>query len=191
MSPGFVVEIGTAEMPRKALLNLSAVFREEILTGLRSAGLGHGDTTLYAAPRRLALLVTNLDEQTPSKEIINWGPPAKVAFDGDGNPTRAALAFAEKNGIAVETLKEHVANDGSQDKLCYRGVTDGVAAPGLRAGIVTGALGALPSPKRMRRGAKRDEFVRPVHCVVLMLGDMVIVDPVPSIVRGQVSRGPR
>src|SRR5690606_39624942 len=76
MSADFLAEIGTEELPPKALLNLSEVFREEILTGLRSAGLGHGDTTLYAAPRRLALLVTNLDEQTPSKEIINWGPPA-------------------------------------------------------------------------------------------------------------------
>ena len=191
MSADFLVEIGTEELPPKALLNLSEVFRDEILRGLQEAGLDHGDATLYAAPRRLALLVKNLDEQTPSKEIINWGPPAKVAFDSDGNPTRAALAFAGKNGIAVEALNDHIANDGSQDKLCYRAISDGVATHGLLAGIVNGALAALPIPKRMRWGAKRDEFVRPVHWVVLMLGNTVIVDPVLSIVPGQVSRGHR
>ncbi|MCK9563919.1 MAG: glycine--tRNA ligase subunit beta [Bacteroidales bacterium] len=191
MSADFLVEIGTEELPPKALLNLSRVFRDQIVGSLAAAGLNHGEVELFATPRRLALSVAALDEQTPSKEITNWGPPAKIAFDGDGNPTRAALAFATKNGIAAESLRDHVASDGSQDKLCYRAIREGIATQGLLADIANQALAALPIPKRMRWGSKRDEFVRPVHWVVLMLGNTVIVDPVLSIVPGQLSRGHR
>lgn len=191
MSADFLVEIGTEELPPKALLPLSEAFRDEILDGFKSAGLGHGEVTLYASPRRLALLVAGLATQTPSKDIVNWGPPAKVAFDGDGKPTRAAEAFAAKNGIAVADLGDFVANDGSQDKLCYRAVSPGIATTTLLAAIVNDALAALPIPKRMRWGAKRDEFVRPVHWVVLLLGDQVIADPVLSLIPGRSSRGHR
>ncbi|MCK9468593.1 MAG: glycine--tRNA ligase subunit beta [Porticoccaceae bacterium] len=191
MSADFLVEIGTEELPPKALLNLSRVFRDHIVASLGAAGLNHGEVELFATPRRLALFVAGLDEQTPSKEITNWGPPAKIAFDGNGNPTRAALAFADKNGLAADALKDYVANDGSQDKLCYRAVKEGIATQGMLAGIVNQALAALPIPKRMRWGSKRDEFVRPVHWIVLMLGNTVIVDPVMSIVPGQLSRGHR
>lgn len=191
MSADFLVEIGTEELPPKALLSLSHAFRDHILDSLAAAGLGHGEVELFAAPRRLALFIASLDEHTPSKEITNWGPPAKIAFDEEGNPTRAALAFADRNGIAPASLKDHIANDDSQDKLCYRAVQEGIPAQGLLAGIVNQSLAALPIPKRMRWGSKRDEFVRPVHWIVLMLGNTVIVDPVMSIVPGQLSRGHR
>src|SRR5690606_11296166 len=162
--------IGTEELPPKALLSLSEAFRAEVLRSLKQAGLNHGEVKLFAAPRRLALFVAALDEHTPSKEIVNWGPPAKVAFDSNHLPTRAAEAFASKNGIALADLANHIENDGSQDKLCYRAVSEGVATHTLLAAFVNAALAALPIPKRMRWGAKRDEFVRPVHWVVLMLG---------------------
>jgi len=116
LNSDFLVEIGTEELPPKALLTLSAAFQRSITKQLESAELSFGQVDVYAAPRRLAVLVKSLETQTPSKEITAWGPPTKVAFDDSGNPSRAAEAFAGKNGIALEALKEFVENDGKQDK---------------------------------------------------------------------------
>ncbi|KJS05713.1 MAG: glycine-tRNA synthetase subunit beta [Gammaproteobacteria bacterium BRH_c0] len=191
MSADFLVEIGTEELPPKALLSLSEAFGEAILHSLKQAGLSHGEVKHFAAPRRLGLFVAALDEHTPSKEIITWGPPAKVAFDSNHLPTRAAEAFASKNGIALADLANYIENDGSQDKLCYRATSEGQPASTLLGDFVNAALASLPIPKRMRWGAKRVEFVRPVHWVVMLLGDAVIDTPVLSLIPGRISRGHR
>lgn len=191
MSADFLVEIGTEELPPKALLRLSNAFRDEILSQLKAEQLSFDEVESFASPRRLAVTISNLEEQTPTKEVVAWGPPTKVAFDDDGNPTRAAEAFASKNGIAVNDLKNNVDNDGKQDKLCFRATEAGRKTAELIGPIVETALNALPIPKRMRWGANREEFVRPIHWIVMLLGSSTINGKVMGITSGNTSRGHR
>ncbi|MCK9506424.1 MAG: glycine--tRNA ligase subunit beta, partial [Porticoccaceae bacterium] len=191
MSRDFLVEIGTEELPPKALLGLAEAFRNEIVSALQKADLSFGDVRFYAAPRRLAVVVDSLDEITPSKEVVVWGPPVKVAFDSEGLLTKAGEAFARKNAVDPAAMAGMVENDGSQDKLCLRTTSEGVATSTLLGNLVNTALAALPIPKRMRWGAKRDEFVRPVHWVVMLFGDAVVEAEVLSLKAGRTSRGHR
>ena len=191
MSADFLVEIGTEELPPKALLSLSQSFTDEICAGFTGAKLGFGEVTAFAAPRRLAVLIKGLEAQAPDEHQINWGAPAKVAFDADGNPTRAAEAFAHKNGVAVEELKILVENDGQQDKLCVRKTLPGASAEAVIGDIINAALTALPIPKRMRWGARREEFVRPLHWAVVLYGNQVVPCQVLGIAAGNRSRGHR
>ncbi|MEZ5530576.1 MAG: glycine--tRNA ligase subunit beta [Porticoccaceae bacterium] len=191
MSADFLVEIGTEELPPKALLTLSNAFRDEVLAQLSDRELSFGSVQSFAAPRRLALLIEGLAEQTPAQEIVAWGPPVSVAFDKEGKPTRAAEAFADKNGIDLADLANKVASDGKQDKLCHRATLPGEATETLLGPVVEKALAALPIPKRMRWGARREEFVRPVHWVVMLLGTRVINTTVLGLATGNQSRGHR
>ena len=189
MSADFLVEIGTEELPPKSLLQLSNAFHDGVVKGLKDAQLAFDNSVAYASPRRLAVLVKGLAEQAPTQEIIAWGPPAKIAFDADGNPAKAAEAFAKKNGIDVADLK--VENDGKQDKLCHRASKQGAKAADCAANIIEDALKALPIAKRMRWGASRTEFVRPMHWLVLLHGDNVIDASVMGIQSGRITRGHR
>ena len=121
--------------------------------------MGFAEVNSFATPRRLAIVVTALDEQTPEKEIVAWGPPKKAAFDADGNPTKAAEGFAKKNGVSVDELA--VENDGKADKLVHRSTKPGKAVSELLPAIVQSALEGLPIPKRMRWGASRMEICAP------------------------------
>ncbi|MAT52057.1 MAG: glycine--tRNA ligase subunit beta [Porticoccaceae bacterium] len=191
MSADFLVEIGTEELPPKALKTLSEAFKSGIVSAFQKEELGFQGVSSFATPRRLAVVVEQLDEQLPTKEFLQWGPPVKVAFSDDGSVTKAGLAFAEKNGIAVEDLRDYIANDGTQDKLCKRIVSEGGFTQGLLDRVVIDALEALPIPKRMHWGAKRDEFVRPVHWVVLLFADKTWNYPVLGVTAGNVSMGHR
>lgn len=191
MSQDFLVEIGTEELPPKSLLGLSQAFQRELETRLRAVELTFGAVQAYAAPRRLAVHVAGLAQRTPDKREQVWGPPAKVAFDAEGNPSRAGIAFAEKNGFPVEALRDKIANDGKQDKLCHEQHISGRATVELLADTVNAALDALPIAKRMRWGSRRDEFVRPVHWVVLLYGETVCPGTVMGLTPGNRSRGHR
>uniref|UniRef100_UPI003563B754 glycine--tRNA ligase subunit beta n=1 Tax=Litorivivens sp. TaxID=2020868 RepID=UPI003563B754 len=112
-----LIEIGTEELPPVALKGLRDAFANSIEKQLKDAALNFASAERFASPRRLAVLLRSLDQQAPSQTLEAWGPPAKVAFDKEGNPTRAAEAFAQKNGLDIGELKNHIANDGKQDKL--------------------------------------------------------------------------
>lgn len=189
MSADFLVELGTEELPPKALKNLMASFAETIENNLTAAELSFTAIKPFAAPRRLAVLVENLASGTPSKELVVWGPPAAIAFDKEGQPTKAALAFAEKNGIAASELKTE--NDGKAEKLVARITTEGKKTVGLLEAVVTDALAKLPIAKRMKWGAKREEFVRPVHWLVMLFGSDVINASILGLTAGRTTRGHR
>ncbi|UTW44652.1 glycine--tRNA ligase subunit beta [bacterium SCSIO 12696] len=189
MSADFLVEIGTEELPPKSLLQLSNGFHDGITRGLKEAQLAFESSVAYASPRRLAVLVKGLVEQAPSQEVVAWGPPAKIAFDAEGNPAKAAEAFAKKNGLEVSALQ--VENDGKQDKLCHRATQEGAKTREVIGGIIESSLKALPIAKRMRWGASRTEFVRPMHWLVLLHGDQVIDGSVMGIESGRTTRGHR
>lgn len=189
MAKDFLVELGTEELPPTALKNLMLAFSNGISDGLKQHGLGFDSVEPYAAPRRLTVVVRNLDEQTPHKDVVIWGPPAKIAFDADGQPTKAAVAFAEKNGIAVSDLASE--NDGKAEKLVYRSQAGGELTAELLPTVVENSLNNLPIAKRMRWGASRAEFVRPAHWLVMLFGDDVIDATLLGLRAGRETRGHR
>lgn len=172
MSQDFLVELGTEELPPKALLGLSKAFTQGIEVGLKALNLGFDSIKPFAAPRRLAVLVSGLDETTPTEELVIWGPPVKVAYDAEGKPSKAAQAFAAKNNIALDELVTE--NDGKADKLVCRAQAGGESTVSLLEEVVKQSLAKLPIPKRMRWGANRHEFVRPVQWLMMLFGDEII-----------------
>ncbi|MBT8135632.1 MAG: glycine--tRNA ligase subunit beta [Gammaproteobacteria bacterium] len=168
----FLVEIGTEELPPRALRRLSEVFGTQIRTGLDEAGLAYGDVALFATPRRLAVQVAKLQARQEDRKTESRGPPVKIAFDDAGEPTRAALAFAGKCGVGVGDLEQVETAKGAW--LMHRGTETGQPAEKLLPAIVMTALEKLPIPKRMRWGAREAEFVRPVHWIVMLLGSQVV-----------------
>jgi glycyl-tRNA synthetase beta chain len=191
MSADFLIELGTEELPPKALKSLSRAFTDGVVGGLRELGLNFENVVSFAAPRRLAVTINALDTQTPDKDLVIWGPPTKVAFADDGTPSRAAEAFASKNGVRLDQLSSLIENDGQQDKLCIRRTENGIATKSLLANIVNESLAQLPIPKRMRWGYKKEEFVRPAQWVVLLFNNEVVNDCVLGIPASNTSRGHR
>ena len=185
----FLVELGTEELPPKALKTLIAVFQEDIEASLKAEELSFSAIRSFAAPRRLAVLVENLANQTPSKELVVWGPPATIAFDAEGKPTKAALAFADKNCIAASELK--VESDGKVEKLVARISAQGKKTVELLESIVSDALVKLPIAKRMKWGAKREEFVRPAHWLVMLYGSEIVNAKILGLQAGRETRGHR
>jgi glycyl-tRNA synthetase beta chain len=171
-SHDFLVELGTEELPPKALLELSQSFAAGVRAGLLAAGLAHGEILPFATPRRLAIWVKRLAARQPEQNVKRRGPPVSAAFDAAGQPTRAALAFAQSCGTSVETL--HSLEEPKGSFLFFIGTKAGLDAVSLLPAIVQAALDALPIPKRMRWGAGSAEFVRPVHWLVMLYGKEVI-----------------
>ena len=185
----FLLELGTEELPPKALKALITALHENIEASLKAEGLSFSAVKSFAAPRRMAVLVENLASETPSKELVVWGPPAAIAFDAEGKPTKAAIAFAEKNGIAASELKAE--SDGKAEKLVARISQQGKKAVELLAAIVNDAFTKLPIAKRMKWGAKREEFVRPAHWLVMLFGADVVNASVLGLQAGRTTRGHR
>jgi glycyl-tRNA synthetase beta chain len=190
MRADFLVELGTEELPPKALLSLSAAFRDGLLSRVDAAGLAHDAVQAFATPRRLAVRIRGLALQAPEQKIQRRGPPVAAAFDKSGAPTRAAEAFAQSCGVAVDALGREKDPKGNEC-LSFTGVKPGAAARDLLPGFVAEALDALPIPKRMRWGASEAQFVRPVHWLVLLLGSEVIPATILDAVAGNETRGHR
>jgi glycyl-tRNA synthetase beta chain len=140
---------------------------------------------MYAAPRRLAVLVDGLAAQQPDRTVNLDGPPLQAAFDKDGNPTQAALGFAKKCGVDLALV------DKSGPKLRFTQQIAGQPAASLLPGIVETSLNDLPIPKRMRWAARKEEFVRPTQWLVMLFGDQVIDCTLLAQKAGRVSRGHR
>lgn len=168
----FLVELGTEELPPKALRDLINAFKVNIQTGLVTQRLQHGDVEVFATPRRLAVLVKDLQALQPDEAIERKGPPLDRAFDEHKFPTKAATAFAKSNGVDVYDL--HHVKMGKGTYLVYRGSEPGKTAQELLPSIVSEALDKLPIPKRMRWGDRSDSFVRPVHWLLMLFGQELI-----------------
>lgn len=168
----FLVEIGTEELPPKALRNLSRAFADGVSSALRQAQLGFGNVKLFATPRRLALLISALDEQQSDRKVERFGPAVSAALTKDGSPSPAALGFAKSCGVDIKDLSRSQ-KDGIE-KLVHSTIEKGQKTELLLPAIVDKSLAGLPIPKRMRWGSSRDEFVRPVHWVVLLFGQELI-----------------
>jgi glycyl-tRNA synthetase beta chain len=168
----FLVEVGTEELPPKALHSLEQAFAAGIRGGLEKSGLAHGDAVSFATPRRLAVLVKSLVARQPDQDIKRRGPPVSASFDGAGQPTRAALAFAASCGTTVDALQK--LDEGKGLFLFFIGTKEGAAVTELLPQIVQASLDGLPIPRRMHWGSGTAEFVRPVHWLVMLYGKDVV-----------------
>jgi glycyl-tRNA synthetase beta chain len=184
-----LVEVGTEELPPKALRRLSDAFAEAMRAGLDTAGVRPSSSYAYAAPRRLALLFKDLPINQQDRETLRRGPAMAAAFDEDGCPTAAAVGFARSCGVEVEELDQLEAKKGSW--LCFRNVEKGKSVSELIPDMVRKSLLHLPIPKRMRWGNGNHEFVRPVHWVVLLFGDEVIEADILGVKADRYTRGHR
>lgn len=185
----FLVEIGTEELPPKALRSLAESFAANFTAELDNAGLGHGKVEWFAAPRRLALKVANLAASQPDREVEKRGPAVSAAFDASGQPTKAAEGWARGCGITVDQAERMVTDKG--EWLLYRASVKGESAEALLANMVATSLSKLPIPKLMRWGASDVQFVRPVHTVTLLLGETLIPATILGIASDRVIRGHR
>lgn len=184
-----LVEIGTEELPPRALKDLAAGFAQNIAKALDDARLRHGKVQQYASPRRLAVLVKGLWEQQPEQESKRRGPPVTAAFDAAGAPTRAALAFAESCGTDVGSLAR--VSDAKGEFLFFSARLPGARTRDLLPGIVQSALDALPIPKRMRWGSGDAQFVRPVRWVLMLFGKNALEARIVDTPSGNVTYGHR
>ncbi|RLM10155.1 glycine--tRNA ligase subunit beta [Gibbsiella quercinecans] len=185
----FLVEIGTEELPPKALRSLAEAFAANFTAELDNASLEHGAVTWFAAPRRLALKVANLSAAQADRTVEKRGPAIAQAFDAEGRPSKAAEGWARGCGISVDQAERLKTDKG--EWLLYRAHVKGLSAQELLVDMVSNALSKLPIPKLMRWADKETQFVRPVHTVTLLLGKQVIPGTILGIESGRTLRGHR
>jgi glycyl-tRNA synthetase beta chain len=184
-----LIEVGTEELPPKALTTLAAALADGMVRRLHEAGLAPQGHTVYAAPRRLAVLVQGVAERQPDREVERRGPAVNAAFDSEGRPSKALEGFARSCGVTVDDLQELVTDKGAW--MVYRAMQPGQPAQTLIPDMLGAALDELPIPKRMRWGAGEAAFVRPVHWIVLLFGKDVINAEILGVRTGHTTRGHR
>lgn len=185
----FLVEVGTEELPPRSLDVLADAFARGVAQGLDDAGLSYRAIETFATPRRLAVRARQLPERQPDRKVERRGPPVKAAFDADGAPMRAALAFASSCGVEVSELDRMETSKGTW--LLFRGTESGADTVDLLPPLVESALDSLPIAKRMRWGSSETEFVRPVHWLVMLFGRDVVPCTLLGIDASNVTYGHR
>lgn len=188
MQADFLFELGCEELPPKSLLALSNSLEASLVASLKAAELNFSKVTSYATPRRLAVVINQLDLQQPTSEIERLGPNVKQAYK-DGEPTPAALGFAASCGVELSQLSEKETDKGT--RLAYFATQEGKATKELLPEFIQTAINQLPIAKNMRWGARRTEFVRPVHWLIMLLGDEVLPAQLLGLTASRQSYGHR
>ena len=184
-----LIELGSEELPPKALKKLSNAFTQHFQQGLEQNDLTFANIESFATPRRLAIRVTGLTVQQQDKSVERRGPALQAAYDQAGNPTKAAEGFARSCGTSVDQLEKLETDKGCW--LVFRSVQQGQQAAELIPGLIDHALNKLPIPKRMTWGAEKEAFVRPVHWLVVILGNDVVNCNILGLASGNTSFGHR
>ncbi len=184
-----LIELGTEELPPKALKKLALGFRDGLVGQLESAELSFDSVEWFAAPRRLAVRINSLQAKQNDKQVEKRGPAVQAAFDQDGNPTKAAMGWARGCGIEVSEAGRHKTDKG--EWLLHVASVAGKSLEELVEGFIAQAIKQLPIPKPMRWGSGREEFIRPVHTLIAMYGDKVLPASVLGLESGNQSQGHR
>lgn len=188
-SNDLLFELGGEELPPKSLKKLSQSLLDGMVAGLNEAGLNFSEAKAYATPRRLAVIIRNLDSQQADKVVEKRGPALQAAYGPDGSPSKAALGFASSCGATFDQLEKLETDKGSW--LIFKQAVKGQATAELIPDIIRKSLAQLPIAKRMRWGAYDHEFVRPVHNAVLLFGSEVIEADILGLKTGRHSFGHR
>ena len=184
-----LIEVGTEELPPKALRKLAESFLANFTEELTKADLPFESAVWYAAPRRLAINVTKLALAQADKVVEKRGPAISSAFDANGNATKAAEGWARGNGITVDQAERLVTDKG--EWLVYNAKVQGVETKNLIPTMAQNALDKLPIPKPMRWGSSKTQFIRPVHTVTMLLGSDLIEGELLGIKSQRTVRGHR
>ncbi|MSR16944.1 MAG: glycine--tRNA ligase subunit beta [Methylococcaceae bacterium] len=182
-------ELGCEELPPKTLLKLSNALTAGIVQGLNEAELTFSNVKSYAAPRRLAILIENLQGSQADKTVQKRGVSVQAAFQSDGTPSKAALAFAQSCDVEFDQL-ERLKTDKGEWLACTQTIA-GQTTQQLIPDIIRKSIGNLPIAKRMRWGSFAVEFVRPVHWAVLLYGEEIIETEILGLQTGNQTRGHR
>ncbi|ENI4130374.1 glycine--tRNA ligase subunit beta [Vibrio fluvialis] len=189
MAKEFLIELGTEELPPKQLRTLAEAFATNFTAELQNADIAHDGVTWYATPRRLALKVANLAEGQPDKVVEKRGPAVNVAFDADGNPTKAAQGWARGNGITVEQAERLVTDKG--EWLLFKEQVKGQDTSAVVVDMAAKALANLPIAKPMRWGDKETQFIRPVKTLTILFGNELIEGEILGVKSDRIVRGHR
>ncbi|KGJ98788.1 glycine--tRNA ligase subunit beta [Thalassotalea sp. ND16A] len=184
-----LIELGTEELPPKALKKLATAFYDSITEQLNSAALSFDEAKWFATPRRLAVQVKGLQQQQADKIVEKRGPAINVAFDSEGNPSKAAQGWARSNGITVEQAERLTTPKG--EWLLHKAVQLGRSVAELVPAITATAVSKLPVPKPMRWGSSRIQFIRPIHTVTMMFGSELIKGEILGIASSNILKGHR
>ena len=184
-----LVELGTEELPPKALKSLGEAFATQFEAALTQADLSFDSVSWFAAPRRLAVYVSGLAEGQADKVVEKRGPAVSAAFDADGNPTKAAQGWARGNGIDIADAERLVTDKG--EWLLHKAYVPGQSVAELLEGLINQAVSKLPIPKPMRWGNYNTQFIRPVHTLCVLYGSEVVNVSVLGLTSGRVVQGHR
>lgn len=184
-----LVELGTEELPPKALKSLGEAFATQFEAALTQADLSFDSVSWFAAPRRLAVYVSGLAEGQADKVVEKRGPAVSAAFDADGNPTKAAQGWARGNDIDVADAERLVTDKG--EWLLHKAHVPGQSVVELLEGLINQAVSKLPIPKPMRWGNYNTQFIRPVHTLCVLYGSEVVNVSVLGLTSGRVVQGHR
>ncbi|PMR86232.1 glycine--tRNA ligase subunit beta [Xanthomonas arboricola] len=186
-----LIELGTEELPVKALPGLAQAFFDGVLHGLEKRGVAvtRGDAKPLSTPRRLAVLLPGVATEQPEQRSEVLGPYLNIALDAEGKPTKALAGFAAKAGIDWTALER--TSDAKGERFVHRAVTPGARTADLLPDILREAIAAMPIPKPMRWGAHEYAFARPVQWLVLLFGDTVIPAQLLGVRGDRLSRGHR
>lgn len=187
----FLFEIGTEEMPSAPLMNAVKQLPKLMCAGLDAAGLAHGEVRVVSSPRRLAVL-SAVATQTEAVHDVKRGPAANIAFDADGNPTKAAEGFARKCGMTAAELVRREDTDGREYVFAEKDIPAAPALP-LLSGICHDVIAKLewPNYRSQRWGSTHDGFVRPIRWICALLGEEVIPVQYADVTSGNTTRGHR
>ena len=188
----FLLEIGTEEMPSAPLINASKQLPKLVVKMLDEAGLAHGDVRVVSSPRRLAAIASDVACATEAVHEVKRGPKAQIAFDADGNPTKAAAGFARKCGIDASELTRKVDEDGNEYVFAERNVPSEPAMPILSA-LGHNVIAAIewPNYRSQRWGSEHETFVRPIRWICALLGSEVVPVTYADVTSGNTTRGHR
>ncbi len=187
-SQSFVFELGCEELPSSSLPDLNQQFKDLFTEKLQSSLLGYDSLSVIAAPRRLGVFIGNVDQQSQSKPFERKGPAYQAAYQ-NGEPTKALLGFCRGLGISPDQVS--IVDTEKGQWVVYSGVEEGRPADQVLAEICVSAVKDLALSKPMRWGSGRDEFPRPVHWVLSMLGERVLPLSLFELTAGNISYGHR
>ena len=191
MMQPLLIELGTDELPVQALPGLAQAFFDGVLSGLEKRGIAvqRDDARPLYTPRRLAVLLPGVADEQPEQTSEVLGPYLNIALDANGQPTRALDGFAAKAGVEWTQLAR--TTDAKGERFVHRAVAPGAKTRDLLIDIVQDAIAAMPILKPMRWGAREHAFARPVHWLVMLLGNDIAPGSLFGIKAGRTSRGHR
>ncbi|CBL43589.1 Glycyl-tRNA synthetase beta chain [gamma proteobacterium HdN1] len=184
-----LIELGTEELPPKALSRLMESFAHSIREYLGAQGLAFESVRPLASPRRLAVIVSALAGQQADQTVEKKGPTLVAAYDREGNPSKAAIGFARSCGVEFDALESIKTDKG--EWLFHRSSHKGRALDEIVGPMIKSALDQLPIPKRMHWGSRRALFVRPAHWLVVLYGNRVLPCEALGLTAGRTSYGHR